>query len=432
MTMTLTGRLRADELPLEALCLDANNPRFGSGFVSDERIADAEIAQSSVQNSIIDKFENAEETTFKVDDLRDSIKAVGFIPIDQVVVRELVGVPGKYVVIEGNRRICSCKLVVREHDEKVKNDQTVTPHEKEVRERLHKVYVQVLDTQGLNPSEVLDLEAIIVGLRHFGAVAQWDAYAKARHVFAQYLSPGDGHDVWTAEEMRLENKRLALVAGTFSSSKKSVEKQLKAIVAYRQVAKISGIKPKHFSLLREFVTGRNLALYVINIDPSTFRLDEESVAKLVRVCQFDDRDQYLQDDKDRPPKSRLTILNDPKSVGRLNKLAGYLKSTWPPSVRQVARESIDNIMMGLEQDETGGLKQSITLDVALDNTIDQNRSIVWVEKLREQLEILDESIDGEPVLSTNDFSGIGSDLELYEKLKKEAGLLNVMLAHLSP
>lgn len=427
MTLALTGRLNPQKIRLDSLFLDANNPRFGSGFVASEKFSDPEIAKESVQKKIISKFETADEPTFKVDDLRQSIKAVGFIPIDQVVVRELSGETGKYVVIEGNRRICSCKLVARELDKETEQGQTLSSHHENVRNELREIYVQVLDTDGLTSSEIEDLEATIVGLRHFGAVAQWGAYAKARHVFTQYLSPGDGHDEWTADEMRLDNDRLKLVKETFSSSKREIERQLKSIVAYAQLSQITDIKPHHFSLLREFVTGRNLSLYVINVDPSTFKVDDVSLQKLINVCQFGEREQLREDDKKRLPEFRLTILNDPKSVGRLNKLAGYLKPTWPTGVQEQARESLKNIMMGLDEDESGKLKQSITIDKALDLAIDANRSVVWVEKLRKQLDQLDVTLDGVPVLDKNKFSGIGSDLESLEKLKSTADALAAVL-----
>jgi hypothetical protein len=65
-----------------------------------------------------DEFDNPEvqeETRrklirdFSVDKLRMNMEVNGYLPIDRVIVREFK--PSKYVVLEGNRRICAAKLI---------------------------------------------------------------------------------------------------------------------------------------------------------------------------------------------------------------------------------------------------------------------------------------------------------------------------------
>ncbi len=51
-----------------------------------------------------------------VQDLIDSFKANGYLPVDQIQVRELVG--GGYLVVEGNRRVAALKFLQQEYESK--------------------------------------------------------------------------------------------------------------------------------------------------------------------------------------------------------------------------------------------------------------------------------------------------------------------------
>jgi hypothetical protein len=91
------------ELRLDQLFLDPNNPRFINEtwtFIDDKRIEDPEV-QETTRQLLIERFD--------VQRLRENIEVNGYLPIDRVIVREFS--PKKYVVLEGNRRICAAKLV---------------------------------------------------------------------------------------------------------------------------------------------------------------------------------------------------------------------------------------------------------------------------------------------------------------------------------
>jgi len=88
-------RIRLDEI-----YLDPNNPRFNlSQLVPDDKIHE-ESSQSRALEGI---------RKFGVSELMDSISRLGFLPIDKIVVRALP--EGRYVVVEGNRRVAALKLL---------------------------------------------------------------------------------------------------------------------------------------------------------------------------------------------------------------------------------------------------------------------------------------------------------------------------------
>ena len=95
----LTTNLTPVEVRLEDLFLDPNIPRFvGSEwtYVPDDEAVET-AAQTRATRRLIENHE--------VDKLRQIMEANGFLPIDRVVVRAVAD--GKYIVLEGNRRICA-------------------------------------------------------------------------------------------------------------------------------------------------------------------------------------------------------------------------------------------------------------------------------------------------------------------------------------
>src|SRR5947208_2404570 len=100
-TFPVYEELSAIEVALEHLFLDPNNPRFAEfngTFVPDSAI---EAVQQRVQQILM--------SSFAVDKLIMNMEVNGYLPIDRVVVREFER--DKYVVLEGNRRICAAKAV---------------------------------------------------------------------------------------------------------------------------------------------------------------------------------------------------------------------------------------------------------------------------------------------------------------------------------
>lgn len=95
-----------EPIPLDALYLDANNPRLAPdnppGYTDPRKLFDPKIQE--------ELLERAEEPSFDLDGLEAAMVGQGWMPIDSILVWEHPESPGKFVVVEGNRRLATLKL----------------------------------------------------------------------------------------------------------------------------------------------------------------------------------------------------------------------------------------------------------------------------------------------------------------------------------
>ncbi|MCU0286619.1 MAG: AAA family ATPase [Acidobacteria bacterium] len=100
-------------ISLKNLYLDPNNFRLiherDYVEVPESKIKDKGVAQRTFRFITGDKNQD-------IQDLIDSFKASGYLPIDQIQVRELEN--GDYVVVEGNRRVAALKMLANEYETK--------------------------------------------------------------------------------------------------------------------------------------------------------------------------------------------------------------------------------------------------------------------------------------------------------------------------
>ncbi|QEH69366.1 hypothetical protein [Cellulosilyticum sp. WCF-2] len=159
-TTTIFKELTPIILDLDNIFLDPNNPRFTSmtwDEVSDNRIDDVDVQTIAQQKLIQD---------FSVDKLIVNIETNGFLPIDRVIVKEFKD--GKYVVLEGNRRICATKLIKSKHE---KNPEAVSG---EVMESIAEINCLLYTGSEQQPSWIFQ------GLRHIMGIHDWSAFNKAK------------------------------------------------------------------------------------------------------------------------------------------------------------------------------------------------------------------------------------------------------------
>jgi len=144
---------------LDKVSLDPNNPRFerpGTEILADER-----IEEKGVQEECLDGIKKD-----GIKDLVQSIQSCGFWTVDRVVLRPLTDV--KYVVVEGNRRIATLKVLAQRHKEG-----TITLS----RQVLGGISeFEALVYTGDNP----EIAWIVQGFRHTPGIKKWDDYPKAK------------------------------------------------------------------------------------------------------------------------------------------------------------------------------------------------------------------------------------------------------------
>jgi len=157
------------------LVLDPNNPRFADLGVSRE-VPRERVHEASVQQTALDRML---DDRFGVPELKESIKKLGFLPVDRLIAVELP-VLGKYMVIEGNRRLAAVKSLLDDLDQGIEE---ITPATLATFEALP--VVVLLGT----PDETMHFARVLQGTRHVGGVRQWGPYQQAQ-LIGQMLADG--------------------------------------------------------------------------------------------------------------------------------------------------------------------------------------------------------------------------------------------------
>ncbi len=157
---SLSKELVPQILPLESIYLDPNNPRFvGMDWddVSEDMFSDDGI-QARVQEKLIREF--------SIDKLILNIETNGFLCIDRVIVKEFED--HKYVVLEGNRRICAAKMLLHRYTE---NSSSVG---EDIIDSLRNIHCLVYTGSDSQPAWIFQ------GLRHIMGIYDWSAFNKAK------------------------------------------------------------------------------------------------------------------------------------------------------------------------------------------------------------------------------------------------------------
>lgn len=152
--------LVSNELPLDQIFLDPNNPRFVS--MNWTEIPDEKIDNQAVQDKVILKL----VSEFSVDKLTMNMEVNGYLPIDRIIVRQFAD--DKFVVLEGNRRICAAKKLKEKYDE---NNNLV---DEEIIGSIDKIPCLVYTGTDTEASWIFQ------GLRHIMGVHEWSAFNKAK------------------------------------------------------------------------------------------------------------------------------------------------------------------------------------------------------------------------------------------------------------
>ena len=115
--------------------------------------------------------------SFDILELKDTIKTIGYLPMDRIVVRKWKGKPKdgrqKFVIIEGNRRISALKWLLQLHE--IGKETFNAEQLKNYKE----IEALVLD-DNIAPNTAL---LILPGLRHISGIKEWGPYQKAKAVF---------------------------------------------------------------------------------------------------------------------------------------------------------------------------------------------------------------------------------------------------------
>jgi hypothetical protein len=169
--MSLAQALSHIDLDVVDLFLDANNPRFSELGEELVTVPENRFAEEKIQSKTMEKMK---APIFNVGELKDTIKTVGYLPMDRIIVKPWKGAVGKYVVVEGNRRVTALKWLIELHDvgkESFSDEQLAN---------FKRIPCLLLD-ESIAPAQAA---LILPGLRHVSGIKQWGPYQKAKTVFA--------------------------------------------------------------------------------------------------------------------------------------------------------------------------------------------------------------------------------------------------------
>jgi ParB-like chromosome segregation protein Spo0J len=166
-------KLAEKNLSIEDILLDPNNPRFATMRES-RPVLESHYGDTVNQQKTLSYL--LETTEFDVEQLRESIRKIGYVPIDNIIVRPL-GTTGKYVVVEGNRRVAAVKSLLEDLQQGYIE---AMPSEREA--SLKHLDVKVLETS--DPQQLSLDSWILQGLRHVSGAKSWGPYQQAKAVEA--------------------------------------------------------------------------------------------------------------------------------------------------------------------------------------------------------------------------------------------------------
>ena len=166
MDQSLVKSIVQIETHIDNLFLDPNNPRFISpewNYISDDNIMNSSV-QENIKGRLI--------TGFGIEKLASNIRINGFLKIDRVVVKKINNTEDKYVVLEGNRRICAAKLIFEQA-------QTNSELPEDVVDSV--TNIECLEYIGTDPKA----SWIFQGLRHISGITDWPPFNKAKLLVEQ-------------------------------------------------------------------------------------------------------------------------------------------------------------------------------------------------------------------------------------------------------
>ena len=211
MDNTLVKDKPLKPIELENLLLDNKNPRFAE-------YASEDSTQREIVNVIVKQF--------GVDDVLSSIAVSGYFSAEPLVCRECQN--GKYVVLEGNRRLVAMLLLsdsasAVDHSQRIQKYQTI--------HRAHGC-PPFSPTPAIVFTDSDSKETLLsyLGVRHIVSTKQWDSFAKA---------------AWVATALRDSELNLEKIAELIGDSRQTVKKLLSGYHFVKQLEDKSEFSPEH-------------------------------------------------------------------------------------------------------------------------------------------------------------------------------------------
>ena len=197
---TPSASSRSRSVALRNLFLDPNNYRFVDHadyvVVTAENIATEDVQRRTTGFLLGDGTDG-------VRDILTSLKKNGWLPIDQIQVRELS--KGKYLVVEGNRRVAALKYLQRRYEENAIDLGALSPDFFSA--------VPIVIYEEANAAQHL----VVMGLAHIAGKKKWPPLNQAR-ALRELISKHGWTEDETCQALGLERNPLRLMLGALALS----------------------------------------------------------------------------------------------------------------------------------------------------------------------------------------------------------------------
>lgn len=223
--LSLLSELTSETIQIDNLFVNPNNPRLMEKKRSVE-VADSRIIEENVQDNVL-----KETVSEGITDLVQKMKRLGFLTIDRIVVREVKDNPGKYVVLEGNRRISTVKTLIKQHKaaEISLND---------------KVYDSMQNIEALVYGGTdKDIIWLLQGMRHINGVKEWGPLQQSRFLY---------------EMQKKQNLRATELDKMTALGRNSIANKIRSYKAYQYCKEVyhGDIEEDQFSIFSEAIFAR--------------------------------------------------------------------------------------------------------------------------------------------------------------------------------
>jgi hypothetical protein len=178
----MTMKIKPMEVPVAKLLLDPNNYRFLDN-ADWSRKQDKRFHEDPVQAAALRLMERG---SYQLEELRNSILANGYVPVERVIVTPYKHKADRYLVVEGNRRVAALNTLLRDHE-----DGSITLNAEQLK-NFSKIPIAILEGEG---KELIAAERVLMGIRHIAGPREWGAYQQAS--FIRELVEDEGQDFGT-------------------------------------------------------------------------------------------------------------------------------------------------------------------------------------------------------------------------------------------
>lgn len=371
----LTPELKHIKVATKFLILDPNNPRL---ITRDDDRHPEDDAVSRLDTT----SDKMRDSRFKIDELISSIIQNGWLPVDAIFVKKLESDSKYYLVLEGNRRVTALRSLLEDDSITIELKNSISE-------------IDVMEIVDDIPIEELNNKiTYLLGVRHHGALKKWSPFAQAKNIYKRYLEISDIQPEDFSWDEETGNK----VADALSINNDQVKNRLKVFKVMEQLSQHpdiidspGGMKDRYYSVCAEIVLTKDSELNkYISKDDVSFKLDDESLSKMNKLCHFD------KVNREQSP------INNPQEWRKLSAILKDIDEN--KKVQMLARVEVDKIKPSIVWAERASELQTLHWD----------RWLFKVNSIIKRITMSDDLSSDAAVDVTRKLTNILNELDLHD------------------